>query len=165
MNPLEIFGTQFVLSLIVYSLIAKWYVAPWLKDKCLYASLSLLIIPHTTRHIGLSFLVPGLTAEPPSSFAAAAAYGDFASGLFAILCLIALRRHWRSALPLVWIFNVLGTTDLINALRQSEAIPHLGVTWFIPTFWVPVLLVSHVMIFFRLFQNHPHLSSSTFTNR
>ena len=39
--------------------------------------------------------------------------------------------------------NLVGTVDLMNALRQAEAVPHLGVTWFIPTFWVPVLLVTH----------------------
>ncbi len=30
MDQNAIFGVQFLLSLIVYALIAKWYVAPWL---------------------------------------------------------------------------------------------------------------------------------------
>jgi hypothetical protein len=152
MNPLAIFGTQFVLSVVVFSLLAKWYLAPWLAKKPVHVALSLLIIPHATRHIGLSFLVPGLTDGPPTTFATAAAYGDFASGLLAILCLLALRGRWGVALPLVWVFNLVGTVDLINALRQAEAVPHLGATWFIPTFWVPVLLVTHVMVFARLFR-------------
>ena len=80
MNTLAIFGTQFLLSLIVYSLLAKWYLAPLLVKKPLNISLSILLMPHLTRHIGLSFLVPGLTNGPPSNFATAAAYGDFASG-------------------------------------------------------------------------------------
>lgn len=37
-----------------------------------------------------------------------------------------------------------------HALRQAEAVPNLGATWYIPTFFVPVLLVTHVMIFSRL---------------
>lgn len=86
----------------------------------------------------------------PSSFALAAAYGDFASGLLALLSLVALRRGWSLALPLVWLFNSVGTVDLLNALRQAEAVPHLQTTWYIPTFWVPVLLVTHVMVFARL---------------
>ncbi len=32
MDQNAIFGLQFLLSLIVYALIAKWYVAPWLVD-------------------------------------------------------------------------------------------------------------------------------------
>lgn len=153
MNPLEIFGTQFVLSLLVFGLLAKWYLTPWLDTKPVHVALSLLIIPHATRHIGLSFLVPGLTDSPPTTFANAAAYGDLASGLLAILCLLALRRPWRFALPLVWIFNVVGTLDLVNALRQAEAVPHLGVTWFIPTFLVPILLVTHLLVFKRLLRH------------
>jgi hypothetical protein len=53
-------------------------------------------------------------------------------------------------MPLVWLFNIVGTADLLNALRQADAVPHLGTTWYIPTFLVPLLLVTHVMIFARL---------------
>ena len=151
MDTLAIFGLQLVLSLIVYTLMAKWYVAPWLAEKPIHLALIALIFPHAFRHIGLAFLVPGLVAQPlPSSFAFAAAYGDFVSGLLALLSLVALRGDWRLALPLVWLFNIIGTTDLLNALRQADAVPHLGTTWYIPTFLVPLLLVTHVMIFARL---------------
>jgi hypothetical protein len=101
--------------------------------------------------VGLSFLVPGLVGEAlPRSFAFAAGYGDFTSGLLALLALLALRGRWKLALPLVWLFTVFGTVDLLNALRTAAAIPHLHTTWYIPTFVVPLLLVTHVMIFARL---------------
>lgn len=151
MDILEVFGLQFVLSLIVYALIAKWYVTPWLAAKPINQVLILLIFPHAFRHIGLTFLVPGVVTQPlPSFFANTAAYGDLVSGLLAILSLIALRGSWSLALPLVWLFNIVGTVDLLNALRQAEVVPDLGATWYIPTFLVPVLLVTHVMIFSRL---------------
>ncbi len=151
MDTLAIFGLQFSLSLIVYTLMAKWYVAPWLAEKPIHLALIALIFPHAFRHIGLAFLVPGLVAQPlPSSFAFLAAYGDFVTGLLALLSLVALRGGWRLALPLVWLFNIVGTVDLLNALRQAEAVPHLQTTWYIPTFVVPVLLVTHVMMFARL---------------
>ena len=101
--------------------------------------------------MGLAFLVPGLVAQPlPSSFATPAAYGDFVTGLLALLSLVALRGRWGLALPLVWLFNTIGTVDLLNALRQAEAVPYLLTTWYIPTFLVPLLLVTHFMIFTRL---------------
>ena len=150
MDTLAIFGLQLVLSLIVYTLMAKWYVAPWLAEKPIHLALIALIFPHAFRHIGLAFLVPGLVAQPPDSFAFPAAYGDFVSGLLALLSLVALRGGWGLALPLVWLFNIVGTVDLLNALRQADAVPHLGTTWYIPTFLVPLLLVTHVMIFARL---------------
>jgi hypothetical protein len=151
MNVLEIFGVQLALSLVVYALITKWYVSPWLSNKPINAALMFLIFPHAFRHLGLAFLLPGLVDDSlPESFANAAAYGDFVTGLLAILALFSLRAEWRLAIPIVWLFNVFGAADLVNALRNAEAVPYLGVTWFIPTFVVPVLLVTHLMIFARL---------------
>ena len=51
---------------------------------------------------------------------------------------------------LVWIFNIVGTVDLIYALSHADAVPDLGATWYIPTFLVPLLVVNHFMIFVRL---------------
>ncbi len=151
MNVLAIFGVQLALSLFVYALIAKWYVSPWLSNKPMNAALTFLIFPHALRHLGLAFLVPGLVDDPlPESFANAAAYGDFVTGLLAILALFSLRAEWRLAIPIVWLFNIFGAADLLNALRNAEAVPYLGVAWFIPTFVVPMLLVTHFMIFTRL---------------
>lgn len=151
MDTLAIFGLQFVLSLFVYALIAKWYVTPWLAEKPINQALMVLIFPHASRHIGLTFFVPGVVAQPlPSFFANTAAYGDLISGLLAILSLVALRGRWSLALPLVWLFNIVGTADLLNALGQGDVVPDLGATWYIPTFWVPLLLVTHVLIFTRL---------------
>ena len=83
MTSVEIFGVQFVLSLIVTALIARWSVGPWLAGKALHVALGLLILPHAFRHIGLTFLVPGVgVAETmPAAFAAGAGYGDLAAGL------------------------------------------------------------------------------------
>ena len=84
MDTLTIFGVQLVLSLTVYGLMAKWYVAPWLAKKPVHLALIALIFPHALRHLGLAFLVPGLVGEAlPSSFAFAAGYGDLISGLLA----------------------------------------------------------------------------------
>jgi hypothetical protein len=151
METIELFGVQFVLSVIVFALIAKWYTAPWLAEKTTQVALSLLILPHAFRHIGLTFLTPaGVDDAMPSTFANAAAYGDFISGLLAILALLAIRRNWAAAIGLVWIFSIVGSLDLMNALRQAEAIPHFAAAWYIPTFLVPLLIVTHVMIFARL---------------
>jgi len=77
-------------------------------------------------------------------------YGDLLAGVLALLALVALRTDWRGTIALVWVFNVVGTVDLVNALRHADAIPNLGAAWYIPTFVVPLLLVTHVMIFARL---------------
>ncbi len=63
------------------------------------------------------------------------------------------------ALPFVWLFNLVGIIDLLYALYEGVVIGlpffHLGVAWFIPTLYVPLLLVSHVIIFWFLLRAAP----------
>jgi len=154
MNNQIIFALQFLMSLTVYTLIAQWFVKPWLSKKPKHEALVLLILPNAFRHLGLVFLATGVVAHPlPEVFSGPAAYGDFMTALLALLSMIALRKAWTIALPLVWIFNVVGSVDFINAFVQGirmDVFNHLGATWYIPTFIVPALLVTHVMIFARL---------------
>ncbi len=65
MDALAIFGLQLVLSLVVYALIAKWYVSPWLAEKPINQALILLIFPHAFRHIGLTSLLSHLIPHQP----------------------------------------------------------------------------------------------------
>ncbi len=151
MDTLAIFVLQFSLSLVVWGLIAKWLVAPWLEKKSPHNALFWLTLPHAFRYMGMVFLVPGVVAQPlPAAFAIPAAYGDLVTGVLALLALIALRTGWVGAVVLVWLFNIVGTVDLLNALRHLNVAPNLGSAWYIPTFLVPVLLVTHFMIFTRL---------------
>jgi hypothetical protein len=66
-------------------------------------------------------------------------------------------RSQRSAAGLeiiiVWVFNIVGTVDLLNAFFQGDRFgvgmtPGLqGAAYFIPTVLVPLLLVTHVLVF------------------
>lgn len=154
MHTEAIFGLQFFLSVIVWMVIAKESLVPWLNTMPRHEALYWLALPHAFRHIGMVFLVPGVVAQPlPLSFASPAAYGDLVTGIIALIALVALRAAWSGALALVWLFNVVGTIDLLNALRHFEVVPYLGASWYIPTFLVPALLVTHLMIFARLIRS------------
>ncbi len=149
-----IFALQLIFSLIVFSLIARAYFAPWLATMSLHSAIAILVVPHMFRHIGMSFQVPALVgSDIPADFAASAAYGDLASAALAVVAFLLLRARAPGAIGLAWVLNLVGFVDLANALRQAEAIPQLGVTWYIPTFIVPVLLVTHIMMIARLARN------------
>ncbi len=151
MDTQAIFGLQFFLSLVVWGMIGKWLLAPWLEKKSPHEALLWLTLPHAFRHVGMVFLVPGVVAQPlPEGFANPAAYGDLVTGVLALSALIALRTGWAGALALVWLFNIVGTVDLLNALRHVNVAPDFGAAWYIPTFLVPALLVTHFMIYIRL---------------
>ena len=140
-----------VMSLLSYSLIANWYVMPALAPMPREKALIALLLPHSFRHIGMAFLIPGVTAEAlDPRFANPAGYGDLLAAVLALVAIAALRWRWAAAIPLVWVFNVEGLLDLLNALyRGFRYTPdgHLGATYFIPAVIVPALLVTHVMVF------------------
>ena len=154
MDSLQIFGLQFLLSTLVCGLIARWYVAPRLAAMPLHGALVPLLVPHAFRHVGLVFLVPAVVAPTlPSAFARPAAYGDLLAAVLALAAMVALRGRSPVAMPLTWLFNVVGTLDLLYAFYQGlsrNVQPHLGSARYIPTFAVPVLFVTHFMIFVRL---------------
>ncbi|MBI4588892.1 MAG: hypothetical protein HY725_08620 [Candidatus Rokubacteria bacterium] len=154
MDSFQIFGLQFLLSLIGYGLIAKWYVAPRLAALPLQEALIPLLFPHAFRHLGMVFLVPAVVAPTlPPAFARPAAYGDLLAAILALLAIVALRGRWPLALGLAWLFNIVGTLDLLYAFSQGIRLqvgPQLGSAWYIPTFAVPALYVTHFMIFVML---------------
>lgn len=150
MDP--IFGIQVLMSFLVYILLARWYVAPRLAALPLHQALMPLLFLHAFRHLGLVFLQPQVVGPSlQREFAVPAAWGDLLAALLAVVALVALRGRWASALGLVWLFNVVGTVDLLYAVWRGVTLGVLlHAAYYIPTFVVPALLVTHVMIFSML---------------
>ena len=68
--------------------------------------------------------------------------------MLALVALLALRGEWPGALALCWLFNVVGTADLLYALSQGVRLDvQLGAAYYIPVLAVPVLFITHAMIF------------------
>ena len=147
-----IFFLQFGASLLVFGLLAKWLLVPRLALLSQQQVLFWLTLPHAFRYIGMVFLVPGVVETLPDNFALPAAYGDLLAGVLALLAMVALRNGSKAAIGSVWVFNIVGTVDLLYALSHQEVVPQLGAAWFIPTMLVPVLLITHFMIFANLFK-------------
>ena len=72
----------------------------------------------------------------------------------ALVCIFALRSNWRFAVPLVWMTATWGFVDLLNGVRGvlQLNIPtfNLATFWYIYTFYAPLVLVSHLLIFWVL---------------
>ena len=148
-----LFGLGVAMSFIAWGIAAWLFLWPWLRSKPRDDALLPLVVLHTFRFVGLSFLVPGVVSPSLSpGFAAPAAYGDLVAAILAIAATLSLRYRAIWAIPLVWIFNLWGTVDLLNAFYQGQlgvgiGPGSLGAAFFIPTVIVPLLLVTHVLIF------------------
>lgn len=142
---------------VAAGVLAGLHIWPRLRTLPDYERFRLLLIPHTFRFVGLSFLLAGVSSEElvKSQFALPAAWGDFTAAVLALLCVVALTRRWSFAIPLVWMMNLWGTLDLIYANVNGGTLDQtgpsaFGATYFIPTVLVPVLFVSHYLMFIIL---------------
>jgi len=151
-----LFRMHLVLGYVAWLLCFAVYIWPWLKAKELIEAHRAIATLHSFRFFGLVFIIPGIVdPSMPASFATPAAYGDFATGLLAILALMTVRVR-----PLFWVFvigfNVAGTLDIIidyyHAI-QADLPAHpwrFSTTYGIPIIYVPLLMITHVAAFYLL---------------
>jgi hypothetical protein len=155
MNNVSIFWLQLLVSLVVCVVVVAWYVWPTLTKLPPNHALIPLVFVHVFRYAGMTLLVPGMI-DPrlPRDFLLNAAYGDLIAAALALGSILALRSNWRVAIPLVWVFNTWGFVDLLNGVRGlvqlNVASFNLGTIWYIYTFYAPVVLASHLLIFWIL---------------
>ena len=152
MSPQAIFGISVLLSFVVWGMISARYVWPALCHQPRTEALRPILFLHAFRFVGLAFLVPGVVSpDLPAAFAQPAAYGDLATSMLALLALLMLGSGFGTVI--VWVFNIVGAVDLLNAFFQGNrvgvgATPGLqGAAYFIPTVIVPLLLVTHALVF------------------
>lgn len=147
------FFFSILMSFVAFGLVTKLYIAPRLRRLERHEALRALVMPHAFRFIGLSFMVPGVVSPSlPPDFAAPGAYGDLTSAVLAVMAAVALSRRAPASIPLTWLFNLVGTADLLFAFYQGLfGVPFdaglLGAAFFISTALVPAFFILHGYIF------------------
>jgi hypothetical protein len=152
------FFVSIAFSFIAWGIVTARYIWPELRLRQRAEALRPLLILHSFRFIGLAFLVPGVVSpDLPPAFAHSAAYGDIIAAMLALLSLLFLPN--AAGVAAAWIFSLWGTADLFSAFYQANhaglMAGQLGATYFIPTFIVPLLLITHGLVFRILLQRQP----------
>jgi hypothetical protein len=154
MGWVNILTINLLLSTLVFWIAARLYLLPRLDRLHPRAVLLPILLLHAFRHLGLMFLAPGgVYAGMPLRFAYPAAFGDLLAAMLALIAIPAVATNAAAARPLVWLFNVEGTIDLLTAITLATvygAAPYTGPSYWIPAFWVPSLLVTHYLTFLIL---------------
>src|ERR671930_1873828 len=150
------FFVSIAFSFIAWGIVTARDIWPQLRLRQRSDALRPLLILHSFRFIGLAFLVPGVVSpDLPHAFATSAAFGDIVAAALALLALLSLRS--APGLLIAWMFNVWGSVDLLNGFYEANATGlspgQLGATYFIPTLIVPLLLITHGLIFRVLLQH------------
>lgn len=151
-----VFQLQLVLGYVAWILVYRAFILPRTRTMQATDLLRGIAVLHSFRFFGLVFLVPGVVDPAlPSSFAAPAAYGDFAAGLLAMLALATFRvrplfRAFTIAFNLVGIVDLLGNYLHATQIQLAEHAGLLGGTYAIPILYVPVLMLTHLAAFYLL---------------
>jgi len=117
LNPgifqLSIITGMFAWGTIFYMIASKKPTDPSLRWIELLASF------HVFRYIGMIVFVPrhfdARAMGLGESFEYIAGFGDWGAGLLAMLTILAIRRNWKSAIPIAWVFAIWGLLDNLNA--------------------------------------------------
>jgi hypothetical protein len=147
-----------VWTLTALVLFACWKISP-IRKWALHVDVRWLVLIHVTRlFAGAYFLVLCQRGQLPCGFARPAGWGDIVVAVLALAVLGATRTQFAKTLLLTW--NTLGLVDIIfvvlSALRfglndwqSMHALRELPLS-LLPTFLVPLIIASHVLIFVRL---------------
>ena len=150
---MNILTLNLLLSTFIFWVAARRYVVPRLPELSFKTVMVPILLLHSLRHLGLMFVAPGaIYPGLPAQFAYPAAYGDLLTAILAMAAILAGTPRW-----LVWVFNVVGTLDLINAIvlaTLNGADRFMGPAYWIPAFWVPALLVTHYLTFVVLLRKN-----------
>jgi hypothetical protein len=161
MSPAAIFQVHLVLGYVAWLLCFGAYVWPRLKSMDRVEAQRAIATLHSFRFFGLVFILPGVVGSNlPASFAAFAAYGDFATGILAMLALLTVKIR-----PLFWpfvvAFNLVGAGDIILDYYHGIQVGlpalagQLGATYAIPIIYVPLLMITHCVALYLLVRPEP----------
>jgi hypothetical protein len=147
-----------VWTLTALALFACWKISP-IRVWALNVDLRWLVLFHVTRlFAGAYFLVLCERDQLPCGFARPAGWGDIVVAVLALAVVGAMRTQFAKTLLLIW--NAIGLIDIVfvvfSALRfglqgwqSMHALRELPLS-LLPTFLVPLVIASHVLIFIRL---------------
>jgi hypothetical protein len=164
MSPATIFNIHLVLGYVPWLLCFGVYVWPRLKSMDRVEAQRAIATLHSFRFFGLVFIIPGVVGPNlPAGFATFAAYGDFATGLLAMLALLTVRTR-----PLFWLFvvafNLVGAADILidyyhgNQLDLPALAGQLAATYAIAIIYVPVLMITHFAAVYLLVRPQPKVA-------
>src|SRR5262245_51107216 len=87
-----IFALAQTFSAVLWVLIARWYVWPWLREQPLERGVTALLWPHAFRFINLAAATQSqVDPAGPRAWLQEVAWGDFAAAVLALLALLAVR--------------------------------------------------------------------------
>jgi hypothetical protein len=147
-------GAQ-LLSLLVFGSMARWYVAPWLNTRNRADALIALLWVHVFRYVALQVYVERDGFPISDGGASEIVIGDVTGAVTAFVTIVLLRNRSRWGVPLAWVLIAETAYDTFSNVKSGFG-EHLmgaasGVTWMILVYFVPMVVVSAVLLTWQLY--------------
>ena len=154
---------QGVLFFLVILLLVLFWKANVFRNWSLSVDIRILLLIHITRFVGIYFLILYSRGKLPYDFAIIGGWGDIVVAVTALLILLFSPTRGLIGLVIYFIWNLFGFIDILfvvaTAGRLAMADPHsmkeltkLPLS-LLPTFLVPFIIYSHIVIVIRLWRS------------
>ncbi|MDP4965850.1 MAG: hypothetical protein NWQ55_12295, partial [Salibacteraceae bacterium] len=133
-------------------------IKPRIANLSIQDALLPFVFLNTFRYLGLSFMAKEQFYDGfPTDFLTTVGLWDLSTAVLAVIAAIALKRKWSFAIALVWVFNIVGFSDLVTAFPQFFGLKlydhDLGFIWLMFVTYGLATFLSHIYIFTRLIKN------------
>ena len=153
------------ISLVVYSLIAIWYVVPWLKKLDKRQALTAPLWIHVFRYLALYLLVAQREGYAISEQVLnVVVVGDLSGAVLALTGIILLRMRSRLGPIFVALVLIASIIDIVVGSyfrsihgQDPEA---TGVWWLVFVFFAPAVLVSMPLLGWQLYKRRAEALTS-----
>ena len=153
------------ISLVVYSLIAIWYVVPWLKKLDKRQALTAPLWIHVFRYLALYLLVAQREGYAISEQVLnVVVVGDLSGAVLALTGIILLRMRSRLGPIFVALVLIASIIDIVVGSyfrsihgQDPEA---TGVWWLVFVFFAPAVLVSMPLLGWQLYKRRDEALTS-----
>ena len=155
MDNFTIINIQALTGTVAMLLGFRYWIQPRVSKLSLQDALLPFVFLNAFRYLGLSFMAKEQFYDGfPDEFLTTVGLLDLTTALLAIVSVVALKSRWRFAIPLVWVFNLVGFGDLITAFPQFFGLKlydqNLGFIWLVFVTYGLATFMSHIYIFIRL---------------
>jgi hypothetical protein len=164
MSDHGIFLSQFAISLVVYGVLARWFLMPWSRRRPPSDGLIAVMVPLLVQHVAMTTLA-GSVVNPGLSpvFGWTVTACNLVTIPVAVVAIDALRRGAGSAWALSWLLTavgVLSTAATVYTFFRYDVIPRFGPHWYVGAFYVPLQALAHLLVAVMLLQRGAELRSA-----
>jgi hypothetical protein len=156
---------QLILVGLTVAVLVAARLAPPFRRFVERVDLRILVLFHLTRFVGVYFLVLHARGELPWAFAVPGGWGDIAVAATALLLVLRARPDCPAGRRAYLVWNVVGLLDILGvvltasrlALADPESMRALLrlPLCLLPTFVVPIVIATHILMLRRLVRAAP----------